>query len=514
VHPISIFFLLDEIAQLRMKQASILPTAHLLPRLTDFCEDSEIVDLWTSELLQEFSTCRPKSAPAPASKPHVAFGRITHPKDNVKTDQMDLTRPLLPQLIRPRTVSSAKRIKHRMSLHMNTKLSDSRIQETNEYKKKIETKGDKVRGTQMLNFKIDLSKAREKRKRQLQYSREIRSGAKSLRVREIDSVTRLVVQNFRKLIDCERCALFLMDDSANELYFKPVGDGDHSHARLKEIRFPASSGVAGWVASNKMMLNIKNAYHDSRFNADIDKKTGFRTRTILCHPVLSSSNQLLGVIQMVNKKKGDEGRCKEIIDKAKKKKSDKSNKGYTSAFEHFSVHDEEILGKCCSEVSRSLQEIFSQQKGKKSELRPDDQNQLVFFSDDGGVSPLKSSSIGGKPFQTIGDMSESLSAAQSNETDSTSLVAAPPRRRSSARRSSVGQLAHFMKRNSVKSEDADINSAGHGKGITEAIQTFQFRSQDSERLQQREIERRQNNPDYLLAQSKRKRMTDYGQQIT
>lgn len=66
------------------------------------------------------------------------------------------------------------------------------------------------------------------------------------------------------------------------------------------------------------------AYHDVRFNPDIDKVTGFRTRTILCYPVLSSTNELLGVIQMVNKKKGD---AKELRDKAKKKKSDDTNKG-------------------------------------------------------------------------------------------------------------------------------------------------------------------------------------------
>ena len=489
-----------------MKQISILPTLHSLPRLTDFYDDDEIVDLWTSEFLQEFDSCRPKSAAAPASKPHVAFGRNTRPI---------YEKPDRTQLIRPRTVpiTGTGRIKPRMSLHMSTKLADSRIQLTNEYLTQIQSKGDKVRGTQMLNFKIDFSKAREIRKRQLQYSREIRSGAKSLRVREIDSVTRLVVCNFRKLIDCERCALFLMDDSANELYFKPVGDSDHSHARLKEIRFAASSGVAGWVASNKMMLNIKNAYHDARFNADIDKKTGFRTRTILCHPVLSSSNKLLGVIQMVNKKKGDEGRCKELCDKAKKKKSDKSNKGYTSAFEHFSVHDEEILGKCCSEVSKTLQEIFSQRDRKKCETKSDYQNKVVFFSDEEGISPLKSSCVI-KPYQTIGETREELSAEQSTESDSMGYIP-EPRRRDSARRSSVGQLAHFVKRNSVndKTEDHGFNSATHYKGIRESIQTFQFRSEDSEKLQQREMERRQGDPDYLLAQTKRKRMTDYGQQI-
>ena len=58
------------------------------------------------------------------------------------------------------------------------------------------------------------------------------------------------------------------------------------------------------------------------------KVTGFRTRTILCHPVLSSSNVVLGVIQMVNKKRGD---AKELREKAKKKKSDEKNKGWLAS---------------------------------------------------------------------------------------------------------------------------------------------------------------------------------------
>jgi hypothetical protein len=57
-----------------------------------------------------------------------------------------------------------------------------------------------------------------------------------------------------------------MDESKKELYFKPVGDSDHSHARLKPIRFPASAGVAGWVATNKMMCNIKNGKNWNRLS--------------------------------------------------------------------------------------------------------------------------------------------------------------------------------------------------------------------------------------------------------
>ena len=233
----------------------------------DFYDNNEIVDLWTSEFLQDL---RPPRTAEKGS--HVAFGRTSSSLHNRNEKEKK-------DHIRPRTTpnNSAGR-KPKISLIQPTKVSDTREQQTNEYLTRISGQQSKVRGTQMLNFKINLSKAQEKRQRQLNYSREIRSGAKCFHTREIDSVTRIVVNSFRNLIDCERCALFLMDDSSNELYFKPVGDTDHSHARLKEIRFPATAGVAGWVATNKLMLNIKNAYKDARFNSDIDKKTGFRSK--------------------------------------------------------------------------------------------------------------------------------------------------------------------------------------------------------------------------------------------
>lgn len=316
------------------------------------------------------------------------------------------------------------------------------------------------------------------------------------------------MQGFRKLIDCERCALFLMDQDNNELYFKPVGDvnkGNAKVARLKEIRFPATSGVAGWCATNKEMLNIKNAYHDSRFNADIDKKTGFRTRTILCHPVISSSsmsNRLLGVIQMVNKlKKGDAREIRERAKKTKTSLSGNKNKGYQSCFEHFSTEDEETLSKCCEEVSKSLESIFTQKRRKQNEVE-----EMVLISDEHGESPLQ-----------LGQNLESteMSLEQSTETDSMSFVPAEvptPSRR--GRRSSVGSLAQFVKRNSIT--DCEESSSGQfasNKTISEATSAFRFRPEATEVTHQKERERRQSDPKFQVAQAKRNRMRDYGEKI-
>eukprot|EP00804_Cyclotella_cryptica_P024582 CCRYP_020207-RA/>CCRYP_020207-RA protein AED:0.07 eAED:0.07 QI:1156/1/1/1/0.5/0.33/9/384/436 len=413
-------------------------------------DNGELIDKWTSSFLAEFE--RPKATPKSKSpKPRIVFGRTTHPQNHEET--------------RPRTGAypPGSCPKPRFSLFAGTKLSHNRAMETLKQRETI--MAPKFKGPQIYNFKIDLSKAREKRKRQLQYSREVASGAKSQKQREIDSITRIVVQGFRKLIDCERCALFLMDEATNDLYFKPVGDSDHSHARLKAIRFPASSGVAGWVASNKMMCNIKNAYHDIRFNPEIDKVTGFRTRTILCYPVLSSSNDLLGVIQMVNKKKGD---AKELRDSAKKKKSDDQNKGYQSSYEAFSERDEEILGKCCAEVSKSLEEIFH--LGDKPSNSEDGMNQMpddtTFLMN---TNIPNSNVLQGAGRDTSHEDDTSLDQTEESSKSSQLLKRGTRSRR---RRSSSGSLAQFVRRSS--SERPSVISTE--LGVNEAMQKFQFRS--------------------------------------
>ena len=50
-------------------------------------------------------------------------------------------------------------------------------------------------------------------------------------------------------------------------------------------RFPISKGIAGYVASTAEVLNISDPYRDTRFNREVDVKTGYITKSILCVPV-------------------------------------------------------------------------------------------------------------------------------------------------------------------------------------------------------------------------------------
>jgi GAF domain-containing protein len=486
--------------------------------MIDFYNDNnELIDLWTSKFLSEFerprtcTSCRKESK----RKLQVAFGRTTY--IDVETDRTPARRRTV-MTASPAVGRSRTRVS---SIYTPTKLSESRAHLTQQRQRQslfLDSQDSKMQGVQMLNFNIDRQKAEEKSKRMKQYARELRLGARSQLSREIDSITRLVVKSFKTVILAERCALFLHDASTNELYFKPVGDNE-SHARLKEIRFPAKQGVAGWCATNKQCLNIHNAYKDHRFNSDIDKKTGFRTRTILCHPVLSNDNTLLGVIQMVNKRKGD---ARELRDKAKKKMTSDSHKGYNSCFEPFSERDEEILAKCCYEVSKSLQAIFAQFE-KKTERNLQLQslaNQEVVVEVETGDCIISQADLSSS--SRLGDVQEDGSCEiettqteTQTEDDSTNYRPDPPPRRSSTnsrRRSSVGTLAQFIKRNSLDASIGDQNqvSAFDSKGISEAIMKLKFRSPpDDDMLRMRETERRQSDSEYLQALSKRNRMNDY-----
>jgi adenylate cyclase len=114
------------------------------------------------------------------------------------------------------------------------------------------------------------------------------------------TIEELLVKNVTmasKIMEAERASLFLVDKSAGQLWSR-VAEG----SGMREIRIPIDKGIAGWVAQNKTILNIEDAYSDDRFNPEVDRRTGYRTRSILCGPVINLEGELLGVVQIINKK--------------------------------------------------------------------------------------------------------------------------------------------------------------------------------------------------------------------
>jgi phosphoserine phosphatase RsbU/P len=113
----------------------------------------------------------------------------------------------------------------------------------------------------------------------------------------LDELLQVIVEKAAEVMDADRATLFLYDESRNELWSKTT-----HRLEIKEIRLPLGVGIAGNVAKTRAAINIPDAYADARFSPDFDKETGYRTRSILCLPLIGNGDRLIGVIQVLNKK--------------------------------------------------------------------------------------------------------------------------------------------------------------------------------------------------------------------
>ncbi|HWE22391.1 MAG TPA: HD domain-containing phosphohydrolase [Myxococcales bacterium] len=115
--------------------------------------------------------------------------------------------------------------------------------------------------------------------------------------RDLDRLLKLIVQAASQVVEADRCSLFLLDRERNELWSK-VAQG----VGTREIRFGVGKGIAGAVAQTNQPINIPDAYADPRFNRNVDKETGYRTKSILCVPMRSLEGEVVGVLQALNKR--------------------------------------------------------------------------------------------------------------------------------------------------------------------------------------------------------------------
>lgn len=100
-------------------------------------------------------------------------------------------------------------------------------------------------------------------------------------------------------MEAERGTLFLVDDAKDEIW-SLIAHG----LEKQEIRLPLGKGIAGHVAKTGEIVNIPDAYADPRFNPEVDKRTGFRTRNILCVPIRNKNGKIIATLQLLNKIQG------------------------------------------------------------------------------------------------------------------------------------------------------------------------------------------------------------------
>jgi diguanylate cyclase (GGDEF)-like protein len=132
------------------------------------------------------------------------------------------------------------------------------------------------------------------------FSSLLKIGLRLTSERSLDRLLLMIIEETTAVMDAERSSLFLIDTEKKEMWAKIAQGVD-----VVEIRFPLGLGIAGTVGKTGELINIPDAYEDPRFNPEFDRKTGFRTKSILCVPMKNMRGDLIGAIQVLNKKSGD-----------------------------------------------------------------------------------------------------------------------------------------------------------------------------------------------------------------
>jgi phosphoserine phosphatase RsbU/P len=101
----------------------------------------------------------------------------------------------------------------------------------------------------------------------------------------------------RRVLHAERASVWLLDRSAAELVLEVASD-------IRHVRLPVGTGLVGVCARDRQLLNVPDCYADPRFDAGVDKRSGFRTRCSLTLPLVDHRGDLVGVMQLLNKAGG------------------------------------------------------------------------------------------------------------------------------------------------------------------------------------------------------------------
>ena len=108
--------------------------------------------------------------------------------------------------------------------------------------------------------------------------------------------SKILIDNTCLILNCDRASLFLLDKNSDSLIVY-TGEG----IKKAQIKIPKDKGIIGSCFMEMKKIRIDDAYLDNRFNKEVDKRTNYRTKSILCYPLIDRSGDCFGVIEAINK---------------------------------------------------------------------------------------------------------------------------------------------------------------------------------------------------------------------
>jgi len=136
--------------------------------------------------------------------------------------------------------------------------------------------------------------------REIRVSRALREVGVALGTTlDLDQLLELILDRITDAVEADRATLYLLDEANDELVSR-VAQGED----VRSIHLKIGHGIAGYVARTGKPLHVRDAYKDPRFSAEWDMVTGYRTRSILAAPMRNHLGKTIGVVQVLNKRRG------------------------------------------------------------------------------------------------------------------------------------------------------------------------------------------------------------------
>ena len=107
-----------------------------------------------------------------------------------------------------------------------------------------------------------------------------------------------IVEVARSIFGAKASSILLLDEKTEELVFEAVvGEGEDT---LLGTRFPAGTGIAGWVLATRTPLVIEDVTDDPRFASDVAEGTGYVPKGLMAAPLLHEEGAL-GVLSVLDR---------------------------------------------------------------------------------------------------------------------------------------------------------------------------------------------------------------------
>jgi len=116
---------------------------------------------------------------------------------------------------------------------------------------------------------------------------------------KLNEILAAVMRKTKEMTAAEAWSVLLVDETTGDIIFEKANT-----KKVEKYRLKPGEGIAGWVAQEGIPVIVPDVSLDKRFSPKMDKRTHFKTRSLMCVPI-KSQGRVIGVLEVVNKTTGE-----------------------------------------------------------------------------------------------------------------------------------------------------------------------------------------------------------------